>query len=379
MLICHSISCPQRLLKAILSGVALITAGTVQSVLADPLLLQPLVQSPSPQIEQQIVAEPAVVAAEADPLQEILQSMVVVNATVSDIARTAYSFGLERQGNGVVLDANGLIVTAGYVIAEAESITVTFSGGETAAAEFVAYDDNSGLGLLRAQTVGASIPIKLGTSASLKVGDTALILPASGETDAMTVQVGKLTRFTGGWEYALDDAIHTYPPNTQFAGAALLSDKAELLGIGALVTIDIDIDPKVRVPGNIFIPVDALTEVMGELLVHGRSSASVRPWLGLELKETKAGIAVSAVTDDGPAAQSGIRAGDVIVAVDQVKVTGLAQMYEKVWTGFEPGEQVHLLIIRDNQYANVPVESLDHYDWLRMEQNMDTAISEMTE
>jgi len=139
-----------------------------------------------------------------------------------------------------------------------------------------------------------------------------------------------------------------------------------LLGIGALVSIDIDIDPKVRVPGNIFIPIDALKDVMGELLTAGRSQSSVKPWLGLQTKDTKSGIKVGAVYDDAPAANSGIKAGDRIIAINQKQVTSLKEMYSRIWSDHKPGDQIHLLVLRDDQYANVPVDTVDRYEWLKL-------------
>jgi len=171
------------------------------------------------------------------------------------------------------------------------------------------------------------------------------------------VKIGKIKRFISGWEYVMDDAIHTYPPSTNFAGSALLSQQGDLLGVGALVTIDIDIDPKVRVPGNVFIPVASVKDILGDLLVKGRSDESLRPWIGLHLKDTKEGIKVSAVEDESPAAVAGIEAGDTIVAVEQQKLKGLAHFYQKVWGEHKAGDKIHLLVVRGEQYANVPVET----------------------
>lgn len=352
-------------------------------VIADPIVSPFIAQSEeSVELDQPYSAlseAPEIAAAVDDPMGRLMQSIVTINATASDIARTAANFGTERQGSGVVLDATGLIVTAGYTIAEATSVTVTFSNGITEQAQIVAFDEATGLGLVRTPAGVTTTPIKLGKSADLKSDQKVMVIPATGEADAKGVKVGKIKKFTGGWEYIVDDAIHTYPPSTSFTGAALVSDKAELVGIGALVTIDIDIDPKIRVPGNIFVPVDSLTSVLGELIVSGRSNASLKPWLGIDTKQSKKGIVVRSVIEEGPAQKSGIKAGDIIVAVDQAKVTSQTQMYEKIWSLYKPGDQVHLLVVRNDQYANVPIASIDYYDWLRTEQSSDTVISEMDE
>lgn len=339
---------------------------------ADPLL-QPFELHAPIEIESTL---PSSGAAIAGPMEQVMRSVVRVDALVPEDARTASTHGLERTGSGVVLDSNGLVLTVGYIVAEANSVIVTFSDGEKVASEIVAFDHASGVALLRANRPAATRPIKLAKGETGKKDDHALIVPAEGEDSARAVKIGKIKRYTSGWEYVMDDAIYTYPPSTDFAGSALLSQRGELLGIGALVTIDIDIDPKVRVPGNVFIPINSVQNILGDLLTRGRSEASLRPWLGLHLKETKQGVQVSAVEDDSPAQVSGIEAGDTIVAVDQRKLKNLSHFYQKVWGDFEPGDKIHLLVVRDDQYANVPVETVDLYKWLHLDKGT-PAITEL--
>ena len=318
-----------------------------------------------------------------DPVQRVIHSVVSVEVNTLEGARTESTFGAVRSGSGVVLDANGLIATVGYIVAEADTVKVTFANGITDDAEVVAYDDSIGVGLLRTKNFRSTIAIELGDSSDIEKDQKVLVLPASGEQGARAVSVGKIKPFTAGWEYVLNDAIHTYPPSAEFSGAALLSDKARLLGIGSLVSIDIDIDPKVRVPGNIFIPIDTLKNVMGELLTKGRSDSSVKPWIGVETKNTKEGIQVGSVYEDGPAAKAGIKTGDKIVAVDQKQVIKVADLYARLWTDSEPGDKIHLLVLRDQQYANVPVETVDRYEWLNLRgdelEDSETKLTEMSE
>ena len=344
------------------------------SVVADPLL-QPF------ELHAPLEAEstfPSSGAALADPMEQLMRAVVRVDAHVPQEARTATSYGRERSGTGVVLDSNGLILTVGYIVAEASSVMVTFSDGEKVASEILAYDHASGVALLRANKSAATKPIKLASADAGKKDQHALIIPFDGVEAARAVKIGKIKKFTSGWEYVMDDAIHTYPPSTDFAGSALLSQTGELLGIGALVTIDIDIDPKVRIPGNVFIPVTAVKDILGDLLTNGRSEESQRPWIGLHLKETKEGIKVSAIEDGSPAAQSGIEAGDIIVAVEQRKLKSLNHFYHKVWSEHEPGDKIHLLIVRDDHYSNVPVETVDLYSWLNLNEGT-PAITELVD
>jgi len=364
------------LLSSPLAKIVVLTLGisSVLPVRADPLLQPFELHAPI----DSGAKLPSSGAALAGPLEQVMRSVVRVDALVPEQARTATTHGRERNGTGVVLDSNGLVLTVGYLVAEASSVIVTFSDGERVASEIVAFDDASGVALLRANRRVATNPIRLAKTDSGKKDEFALIIPSDGEEAVRAVKIGKVKKFTSGWEYEMDDAIHTYPPSTNFVGSALLSQQGELLGIGALVTIDIDIDPKVRVPGNVFIPVDSVKEILGDLLAKGRSGESVRPWIGLHLKTTKEGIRVSAVEDGSPAAKSGIKSGDVLVAVEQRKLKTLSDFYQKVWSEHQPGDKIHLLVVRDDQYANVPVETVDKYSWLNLDK-ADAAITELVD
>ncbi len=245
----------------------------------------------------------------------VFESLVEIRATVTPSARTARDYGTLRSGSGVVLDSSGLIVTIGYVVAEAESIELTFNNGSVREGRVIAFDDHNGLALLRPLSEVVTTPVLLGKSKGLKKDQKVMILGGAGPESAQSVSIGKISQFAGGWGYVVDNAIHTHPPNTDFSGAALLTEKGELVGVGALVSIDIDIDPKVRVPGNVFVPVDELTRVLGQLIVSGRQEQQ-RAWLGMEARKTKQGMVVSRVVDGGPAAASGITSGDRIVAVN---------------------------------------------------------------
>lgn len=363
----------------------LLSACCVTGVYADqyhpPFNYSPELATDSTTVEP---GEPALGAAMpviTDPVQKVMHAVVTVEVVAKSGARTEATFGTDRKGSGVVIDSEGLIATAGYLVAEADTVKVTFANGITDEADIVAYDDSIGLGLLRPRNFRSTHALVLGDSSGVEKDQKALIVPAAGEEGAKSVTIGKVKAFTSGWEYMLDNAIHTYPPSTDFSGAALLSDKAELLGIGSLVSIDIDIDPKVRIPGNIFIPINALKSIMGELLTEGRSQGSLKPWLGLQTKDTKGGIKVGAVFEDAPAALSGIKAGDRIVAVNQKQVSTLKEMYTRLWSEHKPGDKIHLLVLRDDQYANVPVETVDRYQWLKLQdaQELQTQITQSEE
>lgn len=311
---------------------------------------------------------------EPTPELEIFQSMVQVSATVPVAARSSGEYGTRRSGSGVVLDSMGLIATIGYLVAEADHVEITFANGRIASATVIAFDDHTGLALLRADSDIATVPVSLGHSAELEKKQKLMVLGGDGRESAQSVSIGKIEKFAGGWGYVLDDAIHTHPPNTHFGGSALVTEKGELVGIGALVSIDIDIDPKIRIPGNVFVPVDELTSRLGQLIVTGKQKQP-RAWLGVVARQTKQGLVVRRVIDGGPASASGITKGDKIVAVNQQAIKNTADFFEKVWQSTAPGEVVHLLLLRGERYANVPVETISPYDWF----NFDRSVPQLSE
>ena len=93
---------------------------------------------------------------------EILKAITKIRAVVPENARTAKSLGTEREGNGVVIDSDGYVLTIGYLILEAETIEIVDPNGKTVNATFKAYDHNSGFGLIRASRPIKVTPIMLG-------------------------------------------------------------------------------------------------------------------------------------------------------------------------------------------------------------------------
>ena len=323
--------------------------------------------------------DPDVVSHEQGPVEDLMQSIVAIEVVAVENARTEKTFGSTRSGSGVVIDTAGLIVTTGDLVAEADEITVTFGSGQAVGADLVAYDRRTGLGLVRAAHGAPTVAMPIGASEQVKVDDLAMIIPASGEPDAVAVMVGKIDTYSGGWEYIIEDALHTYPPSTSFSGAALVSTNGKLLGVGALVSIDIDIDPKVRVPGNVFVPIDTLTATLGKLLIAGRSDSPERQaWIGLDVKKTKRGVAVRAVTPDGPAETGGMRAGDILVAVNKKKVDDQTDFFTKIWNSHKPGDRLELLILRGSEYHTVALTASDYYEWLR-QPSSETQLTELVE
>jgi S1-C subfamily serine protease len=295
----------------------------------------------------------------------ILKAIVKIRSIVPKDAYTARTLGTEREGNGVVIDSKGHILTIGYLITEAETIEVIGPEDKAINATFVGYDHNTGFGLLRADEPLGLEPLKLGQSSEVKEGEPILVAGHGGKD---SVQVGWVIirkEFVASWEYLLEDAIFTAPPYSDFGGAALIDRNGQLLGIGSLFT-QITIQGLGSIPCNMFVPIDLLKPILSDLMSKGRPREAPRPWLGLNAEEAHGRVFVLRVTSEGPAERAGLQPEDLILAVNGKAVNGLADFYRKVWALGNAEVDVSLNILRGIQIREVIVHSADRYQFLRL-------------
>jgi S1-C subfamily serine protease len=294
-----------------------------------------------------------------------LDAVVGVRAAIPGDARTAEFLGTERAGSGVVIDEDGLVLTIGYLILEAISAEIVLPDGSVAPAEVVAYDSDTGFGLLRALQRLDIAPMAIGSSAGL-VEQNEVLVVSSGDTAAVVGAVVVSRRdFAGYWEYLLPDAIFTSPPHHFFGGAALIGRDGRLLGVGSLVVGDAA-GPGSSRPGNMFVPIDALKPIYADLLAHGRSSAPARPWLGIYAEDLRGRVIINRIAPDGPAAKAGIAKDDIIVAVGGEPVRDMADFYRKLWALGKAGIAVPLTILGAQGIVHTAVKSADRYDYLKI-------------
>lgn len=312
-----------------------------------------------------LVVVPIALAARAADLETSpFAAVVKVETKISSEARSAPILGTERAGAGVVIDGSGLILTIGYLIMEASEATVQTADGRTIAAQPVAYDHESGFGLLRALKPLGVKPLELGDSKSLHERDTVLIVGSGGKEAAAPAYVVSRRDFAGPWEYLLENAVFTAPAYSNFGGAALLSADGKLVGIGSLLVPDA-IHPGVALPGNMFVPVEKLTPILADLLTNGRSAGPHRPWIGLRGDEYRGHLFVDAVNPGAPAARAGLKRGDLILGVAGEPVDGMADFYRKMWRVGPAGSTVPIQVLDGMKVREVPVKSIDRYDWYK--------------
>jgi S1-C subfamily serine protease len=304
-------------------------------------------------------------ATDWDSIDELLAAVVGVQATVPAHARTARALGQERFGSGVVIDSSGLIVTIGYLILEADRVEIVLPNNELMPVEMLAYDYDTGFGLLRATAEVSVRPMELGSSSRLTPGDKMMIASYGGSRTLAPAIFTGAREFAGYWEYLLEDALFTVPTYPQYGGAALISPAGKLLGIGSLAVGDA-VEGEQTMPGNMFVPIDRLKSVLGDLLTEGRTSGPRKPWLGIYTDEFQGRLLVSRVADGGPAMTAGIEPGDIITAAGGEPVYSIADFYRKIWAQGNAGDPIRMTIIKGSEVREVTVRSGDRYQWLEL-------------
>ena len=288
-------------------------------------------------------------------------SVVRVKARAVPDARSRSTLGPEREGTGIVIDSSGLILTIGYLIQEAQTVQVSAADGRPVPATVIAYDYSTGFGLIRAVKAPAITPIAFGDSSALATREPVLIVGFDGVAPAFVVS---RRQFAGYWEYMLDDAIFTAPATVNWQGAALINKEGKLLGVGSLAVGDA-LGGSAHVPGNMFVPIDLLKPILGDLIAQGKASANPRPWLGVSTQELQGKMIVTRVSPDSPAEQAGLVVGDIIVGVRGEELQGQADFYRKLWASGDAGAEVILDVLKGAQIRKLGVKSIDRHQYLR--------------
>jgi serine protease Do len=297
-------------------------------------------------------------------LVDAANAAVTVKAKAIANARSIKTLGEERMGAGVLIAPEGLVLTIGYLILEADQVEVTTARGRTMPATVVAYDHATGFGLLRPIGPLDVKPIKLGSSASVESLDRLMTVGGGGEESVTVATVVSRRPFAGYWEYLLDDAIFTSPPRPDHSGAALINKDGELVGIGSLFVMDAAA-PGERLPGNMFVPIDLLKPILAEMIRTGRQKGGMRPWLGVSSLEEDGRIKVVRVSDDGPAAEAGLTPGDIILSMGGEKLETLPDFYRRLWAAGAPGVEVQLKVLHGTEIRDVKVKSIDRAQLIR--------------
>ena len=308
-----------------------------------------------------VLAADAPRAGAREPLTVDAFSVVKVQVKAVADARSSTTLGGERDGTGIVIDSSGLILTIGYLVQEAESVNVSAADGRAIPASVIAYDFSTGFGLLRAVKPPAVKPISFGDSATVPEREPVLIVGFDGVAPAFVVS---RRPFAGYWEYLLDEAIYTAPATVNWQGAALINKEGKLLGVGSLVVGDA-MGGRGQVPGNMFVPIDLLKPILGDLIAQGKTSSKPRPWLGVSTQDMQGKLLVTRVSPDSPADMAGLANGDIILGIRGEQVKGHTDFYRKLWATGDAGADVMLDVLKGTEVKKLEVHSMDREKYLR--------------
>lgn len=297
-------------------------------------------------------------------LDSVLDSVVSLRSHIPEDGFTAGILGTEREGQGVVIGDDGVVLTIGYLITEAEEIWLVGPTGAAVPAHVAAYDQETGFGIVQALGKLDAPKIKLGSSAGVQLGEPLIIAGEGGREAAINVQVISKREFAGSWEYVIDDAIFTAPSHPKWSGAAAIDRAGNLVGIGSLY-IQQAVPGDEQIDGNMIVPIDLLKPIVNDMLTYGRPNKPPRPWLGMTTAESDEKLVVAGLAKGGPAQKAGIEPGDIVVGVDGQPVVGLAHLFRSIWALGDAGIDVPVVINRDGRAVTVTVTSAARDEFLK--------------
>ena len=297
-------------------------------------------------------------------LDRALTAVVGLRSIVPADAFTADTLGTERLGHGVIIGKDGVVLTIGYLITEAETVWLKLADGRSVQGHVIGYDQESGLGLVQALARLDGTFLPLGDSSSVTIGTDVVIGGTGGRHNSVAAKVVAKQEFAGYWEYVLDQAIFTAPSHPHWGGTAMIGPRGELLGIGSLQVQQMRSDGNAE-DINMIVPINLLKPVLEDLMKAGRPMRPSRPWLGVYATEVGNRIAIAGISDRGPAKTADLKPGDVVLQVGGAEVRNLASFFRKVWSLGEAGVDVPMVVNRKGRTLEVSVQSGDRRKFLK--------------
>lgn len=270
-------------------------------------------------------------------------------------------------GSGVIISSDGYIVTNNHVVAGADEVSVTLNDNRTFSGRIVGTDPSTDLALVKIE--GENLPIlSIGNSEALKVGEWVLAVgnPFNLTSTVTAGIVSAKARSLGVYNNGIESFIQTDAAiNKGNSGGALVNSRGELVGINSILA-----SPTGAYSGYGFaIPSSIMTKVISDLKQYGTVQRAVLGIRGssvggqilpeeLKAKEkllgVKDGILVAEVIEDGAASKVGIMVDDVIIGIDGMKITKMAQLQEQL-AKHNPGDKVNLKVVRDKKDKTIEV------------------------
>ncbi|MBB4664051.1 S1C family serine protease [Conexibacter arvalis] len=269
-------------------------------------------------------------------------SVVFISAHVTEQGQSG-----EATGSGFVVSRDGYIVTNAHVVGGASTVSVKIGDRKTQQAEVVGTDESTDIALLKVDGAGDLKPLQLGDSSKLEVGDATFAIgnPFGLDRTLTTGVVSALDRhITAPNGFSIDGVVQTDAPiNPGNSGGPLLDAQGKVIGVNSQILTGSSTSE-----GNVGIGFAAPSNTVRNVVEQLREHGSVKhAYLGVQMGATESGSGalVGAVTPGGPAADAGLRAGDVIVAFDGHAV-GSPDALSSLVNAKQVGDSVELTVRR---------------------------------
>jgi putative serine protease PepD len=253
----------------------------------------------------------------------------------------------EGLGSGIVFDAKGDVVTNDHVVDNAGGFQVTLADGKQYPARLVGGFPADDLAVLHVNATGLR-PAGFADSSALAVGDVTLAIGnplglQSSVTEGIVSALGRTVNEDNG--VALPNVIQTSAPiNPGNSGGALVDLQGQVVGIPTLAAADPQLGGSAAGIG-FAIPSNTVRDIAGQLIDNGKVTNSHRALLGVDVAATTSGrLLVARVQPGGPAAKAGIRAGELVTAVDGTATPDPATLAD-VLAGLRPGQLVRVSVV----------------------------------
>ncbi|MCF8461874.1 MAG: Do family serine endopeptidase [Flavobacteriales bacterium] len=267
-------------------------------------------------------------------------------------------------GSGVIISGDGYILTNNHVVANADEVEVTLNDQRSYTAEVLGTDPNTDLALLKIKEENLAY-IPYGNSENVQVGEWVLAVGnpfnlnstvTAGIVSAKGRNINILQE-----EFAIESFIQTDAAvNPGNSGGALVNTKGELIGINTAIASTTG-----SYAGYSFaVPVNIARKVVDDILEFGTVQ---RAFIGVSIRDLNGKIAsekglsvsegayVQGLSKGGAAYDAGIREGDIIVAIDAVKVKNVPELQEKIGS-YRPGDMAQVTVLRDGDLKKFDVE-----------------------
>ncbi len=295
--------------------------------------------------------------------------------TTQSSMMSSYSYQAETNGSGVIISADGYIITNNHVVEGAEEINVILRNGDEYTAELVGTDSKTDIAIIKIDATDLSYA-KIGNSDNALVGDFVM---------AIGNPLGKLGgTVTYGYISALEREITIEGKNMNLmqvdaavnpgnSGGGLFNANGELIGIVSAKSTGYDVEGL-----GFAIPINDISDVINDLLTHGY--ATNRPFLGVKMSDAaqpstinpygnsifdffyqqmQYGARIEEVYENSPADEAGIKVGDIIVSVNGNVVSSSSDVSSEI-SNCEVGDTIEIGLIRDNRTKTVKVTLVEY-------------------